>query len=169
MIYRLIGSVLVVTAIGCFGCSGPTNDDSAGQDPITDNHDNHDNHDHHDHDHSSGPHDGHILELGDEEFHAEWLHDDDSGQLTVYILDAEMKSVVAAKSVTIITQVQGQDAKSYTLGKSTIDDETVFELKDISLVEALKIVSEGVTAKLNVKIGEQSFEQEFEEHSGHDH
>jgi hypothetical protein len=55
------------------------------------------------------------------------------------------------------------------LGKSTIDDETVFELKDISLVEALKIVSEGVTAKLNVTIGEQSFEQEFEEHSGHDH
>lgn len=161
MICRSLGIVVLVFFIGCFGCAEPN--DSAGED-----HHDGDTGDAHDHDdHSSGPHDGHILELGDEEYHAEWVHDDDTGMLRVYVLDASMNGIVDAQSVTITTQIEGKDAKTYTLEKTTINEEVVFELTDNSLVTALQVVSEGVTAKLNVKIGDRSFEQEFEEHSHH--
>src|SRR5688500_14491837 len=37
----------------------------------------------HAHSHADeGPNGGHLIELGNEEYHGEWLHDDDSGKLT---------------------------------------------------------------------------------------
>jgi hypothetical protein len=46
------------------------------------------------HDHATvGPHGGGLIELGNEQFHAELVHDEESGAVTVYMLGADAKSV----------------------------------------------------------------------------
>jgi hypothetical protein len=37
---------------------------------------------------TEGPHGGSLIELGNEEYHAELIHDENSGKVTVYLLDA---------------------------------------------------------------------------------
>jgi uncharacterized lipoprotein len=62
----------------------------------------------HDHAHAHGPHDGALVELGDDEkYHAEWATDE-SGKVTVWILDgeAEKEVPIAAEKVTIDTKDQ---------------------------------------------------------------
>src|SRR5213078_4877535 len=73
-------------------------------------------HDHeHDHVHN-GPHHGHLMELGEEEYHAEWTHDE-SGKVTFYILDAEAKKEVpvSADEIVIDVKVGNNPSKSYEL------------------------------------------------------
>jgi len=41
-----------------------------------------------------GPNGGALIELGNEEFHAELVHDQAAGGVTVYVLDAAAKSAV---------------------------------------------------------------------------
>ena len=68
---------------GCVPASGPTPQASAHKD--------------HDHGHahaSQGPHGGRIIELGNENFHAELVHDDQAGNITIYFLDASAKRAV---------------------------------------------------------------------------
>ncbi|MEZ6061248.1 MAG: hypothetical protein R3C19_12860 [Planctomycetaceae bacterium] len=44
---------------------------------------------------SEGPHHGDLVELGDEEYHAEVVHDDEAETVTVFILDSAAKQQVA--------------------------------------------------------------------------
>ena len=46
---------------------------------------------HHDHP-AEGPHKGHLIELGNEEFHAELTHDDATKTVTIYLLGADAKT-----------------------------------------------------------------------------
>lgn len=73
----------------------------------------HDDHDHDDHAH--GPHEGAIVELPGER-HAEWVVDEKTDGITVYILDEELKNEVpiAAEKVTISVTTGGQ-TKTYDL------------------------------------------------------
>src|SRR5690349_9706440 len=60
--------------------------------------------DEHQHNHATkGPHGGPIIELGTEELHAELMHDDATGVVTVYLLDSEVKRymTVATQEITI--------------------------------------------------------------------
>lgn len=131
-------------------------------------------HDHdHDHDHAHGGlHDGHVLELGNEEYHAEWTHDDDSGKVDVYILDKTMKKEVpiAAESLTINTKV-GDKEKAYTLEAVNAADgkASQFQITDKTLLTILSSVGEGTTATLDVNIDGKPYTQKFEAHSEHDH
>ena len=116
-----------------------------------------------------GPHGGHLLELGDEEYHLEWVHDDATGLLTVYILDGAMENEVpiAAPSLTIERTI-GESAASFELlpvgaaGEPTAQ----FAITDKSLIEALKLAGEGVTVRTEVDIDGRTYEAEFahEEH-----
>ncbi|MBX3422958.1 MAG: hypothetical protein KF752_15495 [Pirellulaceae bacterium] len=66
----------------------------------------------HTHDHPShGPHHGDLIELGNEEFHAELVHDDHT--VTIYILDGTAKNSVAidAPEVVINLTLNGQPAQ----------------------------------------------------------
>src|SRR5438094_7539918 len=54
----------------------------------------------HEHQHH-GPHNGHLMEIGDEEYHAEWTHDE-SGKVTFYILDADAKTEVPSADKIVI-------------------------------------------------------------------
>jgi len=57
-----------------------------------------------------GPHDGDLIELGNEEYHAEMVHDDKAGTLTIYILDGTAKKAVpiAATEITINVKHDGK-------------------------------------------------------------
>ena len=69
-----------ISLLGCVPASGPRPQASAHKD--------------HDHQHahaSQGPHGGSMIELGSEDFHAELVHDDQAGNITIYFLDASAK------------------------------------------------------------------------------
>lgn len=66
-------------------------------------------HDHPDH----GPHEGELIELGDEEFHAELVHDEKTNDITIYILDSKAKSAVAIEATEVVINLKqaGQPAQ----------------------------------------------------------
>ena len=56
----------------------------------------------HDHAHSSeGPHGGSLIELGNEEYHAELVHDEQAGTITIYVLDRRQRQVCRSKPQTV--------------------------------------------------------------------
>lgn len=123
-------------------------------------------HGEHGHDHAhEGPHGGHIVEIGEEEYHAEWTHDD-SGKVTVYVLDAEMKKDVPVDSETITINVKlGDNAKQYTLES---EGPSKFSTEDKTLVGNLEALSEAVTATLSLDINGKHYESPITA-GGHDH
>ena len=141
------------------GCNGPAN--PGAKRPQN-------NHGHEEHDHAHhGPHHGHLMEIGGEDYHAEWIHDE-SGKVTFFILDADAKKdlPIAADEIAIDVQI-GQNAPvTYKLaalnpmeGKSA-----VFEIVDKQLLGALETLSPGVVATLKLTIDGKAFEQKIEEH-----
>ncbi|MCH2371847.1 MAG: hypothetical protein MK324_15135 [Pirellulales bacterium] len=156
---------IVVTSFLIVGCNqsvpeAPSEAETAGEGD-----------DHHGHDHASdGPHGGHILGLGDEEYHLEWIHND-SGKLTFYLLDAAVKEDVktSANSISITTTVK-EETKTVTVSTTTPDatEHNKFEIIDPNTKELLGLVGHGVTASASVKIGEQDYTGEFE-HQDHGH
>lgn len=82
------------------GCSDDSSSDrdAAGPTEATGSHD--------DHDHAGdthpteGPHHGSLVELGNEEYHAELLHDEDAGTVTIYLLNAAATEPVPIDSAT---------------------------------------------------------------------
>jgi len=71
---------------------------------------------------TEGPRGGHLIELGEEEYHAELLHDEETHTVSVFLLDASGKKAVDSKEeeVTLVTTKDGTFA-DYTL---TAGDET---------------------------------------------
>lgn len=175
---RRFMAVVAVMLVGVWltGCGGSTtkDDPKKGATGKADDH-GHD-HDHAHHDHSAhGPHGGHILELGHEEYHAEWTHDDDSGKVTVYVLDGDMKNEVKIESseITISTKI-GETEKDYALAaeeatESDPPQASRFAVEDKSLVVALEAAGkEGTSATLKLKIKGKPFAQEIK-HEEHHH
>jgi hypothetical protein len=127
----------------------------------------------HDHDHAHhGPHGGHIMEIGDEEYHAEWTHDD-SGRVTFYILSADAKEEVpiAAEEVTIDVKVGDNQPVEYKLqAHNPVDGKSAaFETVDKQLLGVLETIkSPGIVATLHVNINGKQFDTAIKEHEhGH--
>lgn len=59
---------------------------------------------------TKGPHKGSLIELGEEEYHAEIVHDEEMGRVTIFLLGSDAKTVVAtdAKEVAINAKVKGK-------------------------------------------------------------
>src|SRR3982751_3555980 len=93
---RLMIVVLVTTAVGV-GLAGCTKPAGPAKGKVEEQ-----SHDHAHH----GPHNGHLMEIGEEEYHAEWTHDD-SGKITFYVLDSDAKKEVpiAADELTIDVKI----------------------------------------------------------------
>jgi hypothetical protein len=71
----------------------------------------------HEHEHAEeGPHGGHIIELGHEEYHAELTHDDEAHRIGVYFLGSDAKTAkpIDAESVMINVSADGKPTQ-YTL------------------------------------------------------
>ncbi len=157
-------SLFSIFILGCGpDASTPSNDSS---EPTNGSHE-------HGHSHASeGPHGGHILGLGDEEYHLEWIHNE-AGKLTFYLLDAEAKADVstAANSIAITTTVK-DETTTLTLNTTTpdADEHNKFEVIDPVLLQRLELVGHGVTASASVQIADKQYTGEFEHHDhGHGH
>jgi hypothetical protein len=139
----------------------------------------------HEHGHGEeGPHGGHIIELGTEEYHAELTHDEETARVGIYFLgdDAKTARPIDAKSVTINVSVDGEPSQ-YTLpaapqpGESE-DKSSYFELVSEPLHVVVSGESEALRthARLNVTINGKPYvgliETEKHEHDhaqGHSH
>ena len=130
---------------------------------------------HEDHDHGAkGPHGGSIVELGDEEYHAEVVVDADAHTLRVFVLgkDAKTASPIAAKEVTITPE----EKKALTLKAVPLDGEGAdkssrFELVDEAAVHSL-LDAGMLHGNLNVKIGDKPYSGHIDYHLDgihHDH
>lgn len=159
-------ALAALTPLFLLGCGG------SGDKPTTEVKDK--GHDHaHDHDHAHhGPHEGHLIELGEEEFHAEWTHDDATGKVTIYVLDGAIKKEVpiAAETVTIVVKNKA-DEKSYELtavNRTTGDMPTArqFEIIDKELVGVLETIGGDISATLKIDVNGKKFDGKItlEEH-----
>lgn len=124
----------------------------------------------------AGPHKGHVMVVGKEEYHAEWTHDA-QGKVTFYILDAaaEKEVPIAAEEITIDAKIGNNPPVTYKLTAVNPQDgkTAAFELVDANLESVLgQVKSAGVTCTLHVNINGKQFDEEIKEElhtDGHDH
>lgn len=131
-------------------------------------------HDDHDHAHpEEGPHHGHLVELGNEEYHAEVVHDD-SATVTVYILDGSGQKAVPIESPDVAINLTHEGkAEQFKLSASPDKgDPTGASSRFISreLHLANDMDAEGSAAKLVVTIkGKQYIGKIEHDHDHADH
>lgn len=125
------------------------------------------------HAHVHGPNGGHIVELGEEEFHAE-VAMDTSRKLTVYLLDEAVKAAKPVDNGTlqITTKVDGNDVV-LDLVAAPLDTEkdgkcSRFELAADKVPGAIMDI-EGLTGDLSLKFGDKTLKTSLTEEHDHDH
>jgi len=163
----LVAAAFAVTYSGC-NTASPTADKATGK--ATGEHEHA-----HDHDHAhEGPHGGHLIELGEEEYHGEWTHDD-AGKVTVYILDGAAKKTVpiAAEKVTIEVKI-GDKVSTFDLpavNRTTGDMPTAYQFETVEpkLKGALDAAGKGIEASLTVDVNGKPFVGKIAHDAGHEH
>ena len=127
--------------------------------------------------HVHGPHDGHVIELGDEEYHAEVVMGADR-KLVVYILgpDAATAAPIAAATITINLEA-GATTTALTLNAVPEEGEadgqsSRFELTDGVVPESVKNI-EDVHGDLVIAVGDKTYTagigHSHDHGHGHDH
>ncbi|QDT56543.1 hypothetical protein Pan44_45990 [Caulifigura coniformis] len=127
----------------------------------------------HDHDHpSEGPHHGDLVELGNEEYHAEIVHGAE-GSITVYILDGSARNVVPIESTEVVLNL-AHDGKpdQFHLPAAPQDSDGAGKSSKFHVVSAelaRHLDDENSNAKLVVTIAGKQFTSKVEHHHDHDH
>ena len=128
----IVGSCLALSVLAFYGCPAKsggefkelTEKDAKETAPV-------EGHDHHEH----GPHEGHIVELGD--YHGEIVLEGDR-KLTLYILDGEVKNAVPLAGATAQANLKiGEEAKSIPLAALPLDGEADGKSSRYQSAEAL--------------------------------
>lgn len=134
-------------------------------------------HDHDAHAHpSEGPHHGDLIELGNEEFHAEIVHGE-GGAVTVYVLDSAAKAAVPVEATEILLNVS-HDGKPEQFRLTATPDasdpsgkSSKFNVVNADLAKHLD--DEHTTAKLVITIAGKQFtgkvEHKHDDEHGHEH
>lgn len=145
----IAGALLVNSLLGCGGGASAVKDKPSAEK-------------HAEHDHpSKGPHGGQLIELGNEEYHAELLHDEQAGTVTVHLLDGAAKQPVTSAAPEIIINLKDQgQGKQFKLAAAPLPTETAgqsskFASSDKQLAELLDAA--GADAQLVVEIGGKQF------------
>lgn len=123
---------------------------------------------------TEGPHHGDLIELGNEEYHAEILHDEEAGTVAIYILDsaATEQIPIDASEVTINVKHDGQP-EQFTLAASPDSGDadgksSRFVSSDEELLHHLD--EEGAEPRLVVTISGKSYRGVIaHDHDGEDH
>ncbi len=126
----------------------------------------------HTHDHEQGPHKGELIELGEEEFHAEVVFDEEGNKVTLYLLGADAKTAVPVEAKELSLEMPGKDAPvTHALAAVPQDGDgegksSRFEIKSEDLIEAFHHDPKSV-GKFKVTLGGKEFTGEIK-HS-HEH
>lgn len=152
-------SVLLGTSGGC-GSKPTTGGGAAGGAHAEAGHaEGHDTH---------GPHQGQLIELGAEEYHAELVHDDKAGTVTIYFLDGSAKQNVPidATEITINLKHAGKGEQFKLAAKPDAGDppgkSSRFVSSEAELAKDLD--TEGVEAHLSTSINGKPFSSAIEHH-----
>jgi len=71
-----------------------------------------------------GPHEGSLIELGNEEYHAELVHDEATGTITVYVLDSSAKKAVPIEAAELHVNLDHDgESQQFTLTASPAADD----------------------------------------------
>ena len=122
-----------------------------------------------------GPHGGMLIELGNEEFHGELLHNETTGEVAIYLLDASAENSVAIDAQQILINVKFPDrGEQFALTADPADgDPDGVSSRFISTNEALgeALDSEEAQSQLVLTIEGKPFRGKIEhKHDhGHDH
>ena len=164
-----------LTLIGC-GSSTQAPKASPQADDGHEGHD-HDAHPHDDHAHpSEGPHHGSLIELGNEDYHGELVHDHATGSVTIYLLDSAVKNAVPIEATELLVNLTHDgEAEQFKLAASPQPEDpsgksSRFVTTDEHLGEDLD--HEGTEAKLVVTINGKQYRGDIHhdhDHEGHDH
>lgn len=141
---------------------------------------NHDEHEHKkrdghaEHAHpEEGPHHGHLIELGNEEYHAELTHDDATHTVSVYLLDSAGKVAVPVEEPELARNlVVGGKPTQFKLAASPQEGDPAgqasrFVLTDEAAHEALE--TDKTTGRLNVTINGKAYSGKVEHHAHDEH
>lgn len=165
-------AVTAFTLAGCQDAAEPTGGDAPVSDLPPATMDDHSGHAHP----SEGPHHGDLVELGNEEYHGEVVHNEEAGTLEIYILDGAATKQVAidATELTINVSHDGKPEQFVLAAKPDEGDEagksSRFVSDDKELAEHLD--EEGTNPRMVVKINGKSYRGEIKhdhDHEGHDH
>jgi len=169
-IARTLSLVALISFLGC-GSSPEAPSASPHADHDEEAHD--DEHGHAEGGHpEEGPHHGSLIELGNEEYHAELVHDDASGTVTIYLLDSAAKVAIPISATSLVVNLSHDgSAEQFELAASpqTTDPEgksSRFVSTDAELAEDLD--HEGAEAKLVVTIGGKQYRGAIEHDHDHD-
>jgi len=183
-IVKILSLVAMISFLGCGSATeAPTASSQAGhEEHDEDGHDDeHGDGDEHGHDQGGhpeeGPHHGSLIELGNEEYHAELVHDDASGTVTIYLLDSSAKLSVPIDATSVFVNLSHDgNAEQFELVASPQSADlsgksSRFVSTDAELAEDLD--HEGAEAKLVVTIGGKQYrgtiEHDHEHDEDHDH
>jgi hypothetical protein len=130
---------------------------------------------------TEGPHGGHLIELGNEEYHAELLHDESTHKVTIHLLDGAGKELVAIAEPEITMQLF-LDGRYVKFALKAIPSQerpqgaaSKFEVVDASLCDAL-CHGDQIRGRLQVTINGTPYTGTIEhsshaddDHEGHNH
>ena len=174
----LFATLLVAATYAASGCGKPTATPPAGgsAESSADGHvhaegETHVEGDEHEHA-TTGPHGGSLIELGAEEYHAELVHDEAAGTITIYVLDGTAKKAVAIEAAELLVNVKhdgkGEQFK-LTASPDTSDPagkSSRFTSSDAELSGDLD--DEHATAELVAEVNGKQFRGAIEHHHGHE-
>ena len=118
---------------------------------------------------AEGPHQGSLIELGREDYHAELVHDPATHTMTIYLLDAAAKNAVTipAKQLSLNLLVAGKPQQyQLTAQPQPTDQEgmcSAFSSASETMCKALD--AKGTTGRLNVPIGGKVFSGRIDAHT----
>jgi hypothetical protein len=121
---------------------------------------------------TEGPHHGDLIELGNEEYHAEVLHDKQS--VTIYILDGAASNQVPSEAteITINTTHDGRPEQFILAALPDVNDPPGKSSRFVSNDEELAghIDEHGAEPRLVLTINGKSYRGTIQhDHAGHDH
>jgi hypothetical protein len=115
-----------------------------------------------------GPRGGDLIELGNEEYHIEMLHDEKAGIVSFFLLDSTAKKGIAipAKEVALNVKLNGK-GKQYKIAAAVQQGDpagmtSCYATKDKELIDSLE--KEGVEAVIVLDIGGKQFRGKIEHH-----
>lgn len=120
-----------------------------------------------------GPHGGPLLELGDEEFHAEVLLDEKAGTLAIYLLDSAAKVAVPIEAKELVINLKhGGKPVQFKLPAAPLKTDpkgqsSCFVVKSPDLIHNLHHKDHG--ARMAVKVRGKSYTAKVALAHDHDH
>jgi len=175
---NILFTTIAAMSLSVILLSGCGEDKKPGASAGADGHADHDDHAGHDHP-SEGPHHGSLIELGsNEEYHAELVHDEKAGSVTIYMLDSSAKKSVPIEATELLINLShdGEMEQFKLAAKPDTDDPSGKSSRFVSTDEELAedLDHEGAEAKLVVTIdgkqyhGSIEHDHDHEDHDEHD-